>query len=534
MALTQSHTRRVLLVLAVFLLLLAAAARTLAVSLQDEIDLGKKLDVEILKQTPLCNDDDAQKQMTEYGQKLAKNVRRPEIKYHFKVLSEDDLNAFSTPGGYVYFSEKLWNVLNKDERIGVIAHEIVHVDRRHALDAISKQQRRRLWLTVLLVGVGANQTVGGLASLAESMYTLKYSRADEQQADEVGVELTQKAGYNPAGLLLAMRKIKRFEDERGGTQPKIFSSHPPTKERLDYLEAMLQKKGVTVPGAQVKDIANPYKIGVVTAVNGETIEFTSSKALQPGDVVWAMAFGWDYKYENKTAVPIARAVVKSAGTTYSARVWTMSTAKDGELKKGINIYGPPDPQPPVSIGTIEPIAGQESTIGRLHADKPLGKFDRLLAVNPVWDREYTKLVNSAVGYLVIRNPDSPTGYVSASRYKFSYAPMSSGAALVPAKDPDQARWVGPIVSIGRGGETLEVLPVRTVSDKTVYDVLAPVWGDETYAKRTVATARLHSQDGKIVLKVTGYSPGWAIQNIQNGFDVYEQAPQTQSKVTPGS
>lgn len=523
-----SSVRRYLTLL-LTLLLLGAAAASYAVTLQEEIDLGRKIDVEILKQMPLSSDDEAQKQINEYGQKLVKNVQRPDIKYHFKVLKDDDLNAFSIPGGYIYFSQRLWDVLNKDEQIGVLGHEIVHVDRRHALDAISKQQRRQIWLAVLLGAVGANQNIGQIAGLAESLYTLKYSRGDERQADEFGVDLVAKAGYNPAGLLLAMRKIKRFEDERGGAPPKIFSSHPPTKERLNYLAELLRKRGIAVPGEQVKDVANPYKIGTVTDIKGDTAFFTSSKPLQVGDVVWLMGNGWDYNYENKTSVPIARAIIKSAGATYSAGVRQMPTAKKGEIAKGIGVYDPPKPQLPAGIGRLEPVGGKAGLLGKLAVDKQLSKFDRLLAVQTVWDKKLANLAAGNVGYLVIREPASPTGYVAAGRKEHSYSPMSDGAVLVELTDPHQARWIGPIISLGRSGETIEVMPIRPVANDKVYEVAAPAWGEDGYEKRVVGKARLSSTSGKIVLRMSGYLNGWSMDDIQNGFDVYEEAPPAAQK-----
>ena len=131
----------------------------------------------------------------------------------------------------------------KEFRIGVVAHEIVHVDRRHAIDALLKQQRRRIWLSVLLVAAKAGNLAGNVASLAEQMYTLKYSRGDEEQADTGAVDMCQKAGYNPAGILLAMYKISRFESESGGAPPKIFSDHPPTKERLQFTDTASGEQG---------------------------------------------------------------------------------------------------------------------------------------------------------------------------------------------------------------------------------------------------------------------------------------------------
>ena len=88
---------------------LGAGSPTQAVTLQQELELGKKVDAQILKQTPLSSDQAALKEMNELGQAIVKNVKRPEIRYHFRLLNEgDQFDAFSIPGGYVYFSQRTW------------------------------------------------------------------------------------------------------------------------------------------------------------------------------------------------------------------------------------------------------------------------------------------------------------------------------------------------------------------------------------------------------------------------------------------
>jgi beta-barrel assembly-enhancing protease len=499
-----------------------------AVTLKEEIDLGQKIDQEVLKQTPLTTDTRALAEINEYGQNLVKNVNRKEIKYHFRIIKDDDLNAFAIPGGYVYFSERLWNVLRKDERIGVLAHEIVHVDRRHSLDAISKQQRRQIWLAVLLTAVKANQTWGDITGMLHNIYSLKYTRADERQADEIGVQLTQEAGYNPAGLLLAMRKINRFQSESGGQPPKIFSSHPPTPERLRYLQTMLTDMHVAVPPDNPVQEQVKYRIGDVTAVTGAKVQFVCSEALPQGQVLWLMTPGWDYYYEKHTAVPAARAVVTSqTGKIYVADITLLPKASASDIVKGIGVYDPPKPKPEKTAARLD--AGSP---GRIDA-QPLKRLARFLARETVWNKEGTELVYDNTGYLVVTNPSSAAGYVAAARPEYKYAPLSAGADLVPTTNAVADRWLGPIVSIGRGGGTIELSTerdrTRLASDLNSgrrFDVLYPPWDPkDTYEERTVGTAVLKSLDGKIVLQMLSYTPGWDVSGLENGFDIYEQKPE---------
>ncbi|MGC8862279.1 MAG: M48 family metalloprotease [Armatimonadota bacterium] len=520
-----------------------AAAPARAVTLEEELELGRKLDAEILKQTPQISDKQALKEIDELGQQLVKGVQRPQIKYHFRILRGDDLNAFSIPGGYVYFSEHLWNVLRRDERIGVLAHEIVHSDRRHALDAILKAQRRQIWISLILAAARANRTWSDIADILHQVYTLKYSRGDERQADEVGVELCQKAGFNPAGLLLAMRKIRRFQAESGGEPPKIFSSHPPTPEREQYLTRLLQSKGVPIPPEDVKEIPNPYKIGEVVAVEGQQIKFTSSKPLQQGSVVWLMGWGWDYYYENRKQTPIARAVVTNASSPYIATVRFVSPDRASEITKGAGVYMPPAPKPEDGVGYIRPAAGAAGDVGRLELNSPVSPLQRFLARQVVWNKDYSRLVYANAGYVVVTSAadNRPAAFLSVSRPEYSYAPLTDGAILVKLNDPDQKRWYGPVVSIGRSSQMVELISNRSpdllVLDRSAgkeFDIVVPPWDPaESYESRVIGRAILRSLDKKIVLQITRFTPGWSMSDVRNGYDIYESLPPKDEKTAGG-
>ncbi len=521
-----------MLLLGLLVSLTATTAPAQAVTLQEEIDLGRKLDVEILKQTPLSTDKQAQKEIDELGQRLVKaGIRRPEIQYHFRILQDNDFNAFSTPGGYVYFTDRLWNVLRKDERIGVLAHEIIHSDRRHALDAMLKAQRRSIWLAVLLTAVNANNTWANIADMAHSLYTLKYSRGDERQADELGVELCQKAGFNPAGLLLAMRKIARFQTEQGGEPPKIFSSHPPTPERLQYITELLTKMGVPIPPEDVKGASVPGKIGEIKSARADFIEFTSSSPLKQGDVVWVMGPGWDFHYEKRTGKPVARAIVRTTGSVYGADVWPMDNAGSKDITKGAGVYAPASPKPETGVGSFEWRSRKPGDRATLRLETPAKPLDRFLARQVVWNADQTKLIYDNAGYVVVTGQPAESNYVALDRPEYSYAPVAADSVLVKLTDPDQKRWMGPIVSIGRSGGTIELL-TQTSRDELShdrdlgkrFDVVWPAWDpNEDYASRVIGKAAIKSLDKKIVLQMVSFSNGWTMADIQNGIDVYEEA-----------
>ena len=154
-----------------------------------------------------------------------------------------------------------------------------------------------------------------------------------------------------------------------------------------------------------------------------------------------------------------------------------------------------------------------------------------MAGQVVWNKDNTQLIYDNASYVVVTDPSSPTGYVAAVRPKYSYAPIGPGVELQRANDADAKRWAGFVVSIGRGGDTLELLPVASAQQLSHYlsagqefDVCYPPWDPkDPYKNRVVGKAALTSVDKKIVLQITHYSPGWDIDGIEVGFDIYEAA-----------
>lgn len=492
----------------------------LAVTLQEEIELGKKIDAEVLKENPLSSDQSAQDEITRLGQIIVQKggIRRPEIQYHFKVISGDDLNAFAVPGGYIYFTERLWNVLRTDERAGVLAHEIVHADRRHGLDAVLKLQKRSTILGAILIITGANQTIGDVVGVANQLYTLKYSRADERQADEIGTDLLKASNLNPAGLLMAMRKIGRFQSESGGRMPTILSSHPDTQERVRYLSEHLTKLGVPVPPEAITTRTSEGRIGAVVSRSGDTVVFSSSQPLKEGDAVWLMSKGWDYYFEHQVSVPSARVVVTAVKGNYTGRLYTIDAQKARAIARGSEVYMPPAPSPVAGVAVIK-----NSSLMASEGYTPK-KLDRLLAKDTVWDPKAEQLVQDSTAYVVLTEPANRNGYVSVQRARYSYAPLGSGSTLVRLDDPDEARWVGIVVSVGRSSKQVEVLASKPLAISKVYEIAQPAWDKSGYGTRVIATAKFTQSSGKVVMNVVNYTPGFSIADINNGYDIYEQAP----------
>ena len=164
------------------------------------------------------------------GQRLARNSARPNIKYTFQVVEDDNINAFATMGGYVYVNTGLLKAADNEAQLaGVIGHEIGHITGRHALQRL-KQATIAQGLSSI-AGVDRNELAQIAAQVA---FTLPNSRKDEYDADKRGLTTMIQSGYAPTAMPEFMKKLIR-----GNSAPEFLSSHPAVNERVNRLQQMI-------------------------------------------------------------------------------------------------------------------------------------------------------------------------------------------------------------------------------------------------------------------------------------------------------
>ncbi len=167
--------------------------------------------------------------------------------YTFDVINSKEINAFALPGGPVFFYTGLFDKLKTEDQVaGILAHELTHVRREHWASAYADQQKRQLGLTAILIFLRPNNTVSDFLNITNDVVLgLPYSRRNETQADELGVDLMVRAGYNPTGLADAFRILQ--EISKGQKPPEIFSTHPNDKGRIQRIEDRVAKMNRTFP-----------------------------------------------------------------------------------------------------------------------------------------------------------------------------------------------------------------------------------------------------------------------------------------------
>lgn len=174
------------------------------------------------------------------------------IPLNFKVYDVVDINAFACPDGSVRVFSSLMDIMNDDELMGIIGHEIGHVLKHHSKNAFRTRLLTGAAKDAVSAagGVAARLSDSQLGSLAASLVDAKYSQKQEKEADNCGYGFLVANGRNPWGMVMAFEKMMQIEQEAGaqsGYVQKMFSSHPETKSRIEAMTKRCNKDGFTRP-----------------------------------------------------------------------------------------------------------------------------------------------------------------------------------------------------------------------------------------------------------------------------------------------
>ncbi len=199
-----------------------------------EIAMGKEADPQIIAQFGLYNDTALQRFITAKGKQMAAISHRNNISYEFKIVDSDVLNAFATPGGYVYFTRGIMAHFNNEaEFAGVLGHELGHITARHSVAQQRNQILGQLGLITTMVISPELAQFAEQASQGLGLLFLKFGRDAERQSDKLGVEYSSKIGYDAQQMANFFKTLERKSAETGsGELPTFLSTHPNPGERL--------------------------------------------------------------------------------------------------------------------------------------------------------------------------------------------------------------------------------------------------------------------------------------------------------------
>ncbi|MCP1727821.1 putative Zn-dependent protease [Natronospira proteinivora] len=215
-----------------------------------EIRVGREVAARILARHELHPDAELQRYVNLVGRGLSMHGERPALDFYFAVLDSEQINAYAAPGGYVFVTAGALALMEDEaELVGVLAHEIAHVDARHIVNALgirAPESSPMAGLTRFFGGAGEaaqvffSQTV---EQVVEVLFEEGLQRDDEFQADAMAVRLAARAGYDPQGLSRFLERMS--EKDNGRALDEVSSTHPAASERLSRLSRQLDEEGLS-------------------------------------------------------------------------------------------------------------------------------------------------------------------------------------------------------------------------------------------------------------------------------------------------
>ncbi len=248
------YFKKVALALVCFLLLSSILYSDIALSLtiKEEETIAQEFMKQIRKWVKLIDDKFVVDYINKVGNKVAEKIENKPFSFKFYLIDNSEYNAFAGPGGHIFIHSGLFKAMDTEEELaGILAHEIAHVVCRHISERLSKNAQIQtatlagLALAILLGSTGNDEAMTAVTQSSVAIgkaFALAYSREDEREADQLGLQFLDGAGYTGAGLIDSLKKIREKQWLTPEEMPTYLSTHPGTDERIVYLSAAIYEK----------------------------------------------------------------------------------------------------------------------------------------------------------------------------------------------------------------------------------------------------------------------------------------------------
>lgn len=210
---------------------------------EKEIALGKKVCEQVEKRWERVADPVRVARLEVILQRLVPETQRP-LEYEVRVISEDQPNAFSLPGGFIYFTTGMFGFAKSDSELAaVLAHEMVHTEKKHVM--IQSARNERLSILALAVAIASQGKAAAMimANIAQVAILNAYSRDLEKEADIGALKMLNASGFPVSAAVTVMERLAEERLKHPYVDPGVYMDHPDLPERIGYMIRMIRDSG---------------------------------------------------------------------------------------------------------------------------------------------------------------------------------------------------------------------------------------------------------------------------------------------------
>lgn len=257
MSLLHRTVNRVFCILTLIFCLWSCPFPVFSLTLQEEEELAKDFVRYITATHRLVRDPFITDYVRDVGRRVVDTLENPPFPMTFDVVIAPSYNAFAGPGGHIYIHSGLLMAMeDESELAGILAHEIAHVSCRHIPELVERSRKAGMGALAgvaagILAALGGASPDAALGLIVGSQAAgqsamLSYTRDNERQADERGLDYLTRAGYGGEGLLHMLRKIRGQEWYSSDDVPVYLRTHPGTEERVAFVASWLESRKKTL------------------------------------------------------------------------------------------------------------------------------------------------------------------------------------------------------------------------------------------------------------------------------------------------
>lgn len=242
----STKNQYIYLVVILFVVLFRVSPCFAEFTIEDEKKLGKEFydkleEHQLVLKNKVLND-----YINKVGNLILAQTKKAPFEFRFSIVNSNAINAFATPGGYIYINNGLiTSAENEAELAAVIAHELGHANGRHVASIIEKSKKLNIaTLAAIIAGAflgGGGEATAAIAAFSlagSSSMTLKFMREHEEEADRLGIGYLVSAGYYPAAMIDFLKIMKQHEF-LSKTMPSYLLTHPGTDDRIFYIDSLV-------------------------------------------------------------------------------------------------------------------------------------------------------------------------------------------------------------------------------------------------------------------------------------------------------